>query len=374
MRRFLLAAAVVAAVAATVLVAWRRWTAPPRAPAAALADALSIAPDGADGALAVAEPGRAARWLAAHPQALALVEIAAPSADRALPRMRGLVAALAREARGPVTLWWRGDELAAGATVGSGAARALQQLAALEGFALQVRPASGGALAVRAATAPALLAGQRPAPPRLDTFGALAALVRLGPRTWRVRAGRSTLELTSGDAPDLPPITPSDAFATRDLAALAAPATTARWLPRASARLLFDERGWAVALPETSLPPEVGRLLSVGGDAASGAPDGARHWQGLLGDIWVRPGPGVALASRLDLLEGLPAGPITGESGVVRGPHLAALCRRISDVLQAIPGAAQHAAGLRRAAPLLEAMRLARWQLLPQGGHVLIEW
>jgi hypothetical protein len=374
MRRALLAAVVTAVVAATVVLIWRWWTAPPRAAVAVLAQALALAPEDADGSLALAEPARSARWLASHPQALALLEIAAPSADRALPRLRGFLTAIAREARGPLTLWWRGGELAAGATVGTGAARALQRLAALQGFPLRAEPSASGDVVVRAATAPALLAGPGPPPAHLDSDGALAALARLGPRIWRASAGRSALELLGGNPPALPQITAADMLATGDLAALAAPVTAASWIPHAPARLLFDGTDWAVELPDTAFPREVARLLAVGGDLPGGSPGGARHWQGLLGDLWVRPGPGIAAASRPDLLERLPSAPITGESGAVRGPALGRLCLRIAGAFQVIPGGARGAAGLRRAAPLLDAVRLARWRLLPQGGHVLLEW
>ncbi len=374
MRRLLVAAAVLAVVAAMAALGWRWWTAPPRESEGTLAEALSIAPGNADGALALAQPARSARWLASHPQALALLKIAAPTADRSLPRLRGFLAALAREARGPVTLWWSGGELAAAATVGPGAARALQELAALEDFALQTRPQPPGAFVVTAATGRTLLAQQGSPPPHLDRLGALAALARLGPKIWWVVAGRSTLELASGNPPPLPQPTTVDTLATGDLAALVAAVSPVGWVPHAPARLLFGGGGWAVALPTTTLSPEIARLLSLGGDFPVGAPAGTHRWRGLLGDLWVRPGPGIAVASGPDLLAQMPSDLAAGESGIVRGPDLARLCGAIAQECQDIPGGGELAAGLRRAAPLLEAVRLARWRLLPEGGHILLEW
>ncbi len=372
MCRPLAAAAVVGAVAATGALIRMWWTAPPRGPASALAAALALAPGESDGAIALAQPGRWARWLASHPQALALLRIAAPSADRSLPRLRGFLTALAREARGPVTLWWRDGELAGGATVGAGASRALQRLAALEGFAIRTRPRASGVL-VTVATADPLLGEPRlQAPP--GGPNALAALARVGANSWRVHVGRSVLELTSGDAPAFPPVTAANPVATGDVAALLAPAATPGWLPHTPARLAFDARGWAVSLPEATLSPEVARLLSLRGDLPGGGAGGVRRWQGPLGDLWVRPGAGITMASEPGVLEALPAASITGESGSVRGPDLARACRRIAEACDHFPGGEDLAAGLRRAAPLLDRLKSARWRLLPAGGHVLLEW
>ena len=91
------------------------------------------APASADGAVALAKPARAARWLTSHPQALVLLKLAAPTANKTLPRIRGFLVALASEARGPFCVWWRGAELAVGAEVVAEPAKALRQLAALEG-------------------------------------------------------------------------------------------------------------------------------------------------------------------------------------------------------------------------------------------------
>jgi hypothetical protein len=374
MRRVLLAAAVAAAVAAVAALAWRWWTAPPSASEAALRAALELAPADTDGTLALAQPSRAARWLSSRPQALVLVELAAPASRHSLPRVRGLLPALAREARGPLTVWWRGGDLAAGARVQPGAARALRQLAALRGFALRVGPEDHGAVTVRAGTAAALLAPpggtQRP----LGTRAPLSALARIGPRLWWARAGRSSLDAAWGEPPLLPETAGADTLATADLARLLAPVAAFAWLPHAPVWVTFGPGGWAAALPDSALPPAIIHLL-FGSAGLSTAPAASiHHWRGPLGDLWVRPGPVIVIASRPELFGGAPADLITGESGDVHGADLARACEKVAAALQGLPGGEQIADGLRKAAPRISAVRQARWRLLPQGGRIRLEW
>jgi hypothetical protein len=372
MRRLALAIATLAAAGAATVFIWRWWTAPPAAQGAVLVAAVGIAPADADGAVAFAQPARAARWLASHPQALALLKLAAPTADRSLPRLRGFLAALAREAQGPLSLWWRGSELAAGASVRPGAAQALQRLTALEGLAFQANRDSAGAVVV-AATGPTLIVP--PGPPQLTASpGRFAAVGRCGGRLWYARAGRPSLDLVSGDPPALPDPGGVGKVATSDLAALLAAVLPLKGVPHAPANVLVDAAGWGAALPSTTLSPQLLRLLSLGGDVPAAVAPGARHWSGLLGDLWVLRGTNLAVASSPDLLRELPRDGITGESGLVRGPTLARLCMKAAEAADRIPGGRDQAAALRRAALLVEALRLTRWHLLPQGGHILLEW
>jgi hypothetical protein len=138
--------------------------------------------------------------------------------------------------------------------------------------------------------------------------------------------------------------------------------------------ILFDGAGWGVTLPATTLSRDLRRVLTLGGDTAVEPPAGARHWRGLLGDLWALPGPGVAVASRLDLLGKLSREGIVGETGVVHGADLARLLTRVADAADGFPASASYAAAMRRGAPLLESLRLARWRLLPLGGRILLEW
>lgn len=371
MRRAATPLALFAAVAATVVVARLWWTAPPSDEAERLAAVSAVVPADADGVLVIAQPARAARWLGSHPQALALLKVVAPHVDRRLPKMRAFLAALAGQAAGPLAIWWRGPELGAAGRVGAASTRALERLAALEGLALRTR--NNGSL-VAVASDPSLLDEAAGVPlPRLEP-GKLSALARVGPRWWLVRAGRSRLELLSGRPPALPDPTGPATISTPDLAALAAAADPPEWLPHAPAVVVAEAGGWALALPDTTLAREVQRVLRMGGDVPAEAPEGARHWRGFLGDLWVLPGAGVAIASRPELLARLPTGGITEYSGLVRGPDLARVCSRFAEAADGVPGGATLARALSRAAPVLAAVRTARWHLTPEGGSILLEW
>ncbi len=374
MRRLAVLFAVAGALAVAVVLVWRWWTSPPLENAERLAAAVAATPAGADGAVALARPARAARWLASHPQALVLLKLAAPTANTTLPGIRGFLAALASHARGPLCVWWRGAELAVGAEVGPDPAKALQELAAVEGLAFRVRPAAGGELAVAAASTPALLEPGENGPQPQMRPGTLTALARCGGRWWRARASRSTLELAAGDPLELPGPSDIDLIATSDLAALVAPVVSLDWLPSAPAWILFDGGGWGLVLPATGLSRDLRKLLTLGGDTPIERPPGARHWRGLLGDLWVVPGQGITVASRIDLLSQLPREGIVGETGAVHGAHLAGLLGRVADATDGFPGSASYVAAMRRGAPLLESLRLARWRLLPLGGRILLEW
>jgi hypothetical protein len=370
MRRAVTTLTLLAVVAATVVVAWLWWTAPPSDEAEHLAAVSAGVPADADGVLIIARPARAARWLGSHPQALALLKVVAPHVDRRLPKMRALLAGLAGQTTGPLAIWWSGPELSIAGRVGGASARALERLAALEGSALRAR--NDGWVAV--ASDPSLLDAAAGAPvPRLEP-GKLSALARIGPRWWLVRAGRSRLELLSGRPPALPDPTGPAIVSTTDLSALAAAAEPPEWVPHAPAIVVAEEGGWALALPDTTLAREVQRVLAIGGDVPAEAPEGARHWRGLLGDLWVMPGAGVAIASRPELLARLPRRGLTEDSGLVRGPDLARVCARLAKAADGIPGGAALARALSRTAPVLAAVRTARWHLTPKGGSILLEW
>ncbi len=373
MRRILRLVVVAASCAVAGGIAWRWWTAPPLADAGALADAATVAPADADGVLVIAEPARAARWLARRPQALALVLLAAPGADDGMARLRGALAALAREAGGPLTVWWRGRDVAVGGRVSAGAAKDLARLAALTGLPARATPAGSGEVVVAIATAPAILEGARGPRPSLAA-GRFAAAARRAGRWWLASAGRDRLEVTSGAAPELPAADDGAEVVTADVAALVGPAASAFAGAHVPARLLLDRGAWALELPGTPASETLARLLSVGGDDPAPAPAGARRWRGVLGEVWARTGGGLALASTPDMLARLSAPPPPGELGRLRGPEVAALCVRAAGALGPLPWMAERAAALRRAAPLVAPLRLARWRLVPDGGRIVLEW
>jgi hypothetical protein len=373
MRRIAVLLALAALGGVVASLAWRWWTAPPRARTRTLAAAAAAVPAQADGLVAIAEPERALRWVARRPQALALLVLAAPEADAALPRVRALLGALARDARGPLTVWWRGPDVAAGAPVGADAARAIGELAAIQGVPLRTTPGGDGNVTVAAASAATLLdGGGGPGPPDGAPPRELAALARRGARWWRVAAGRDRLELLSGAPPELSPPGDASVVTTGDLAALAALLGPGSGLPHVPARVAIAGSDWALALSTTAPSAQLQRLLSLGGDTAGAA--GARRWRGVLGDLWVSPPPGFAVASRPELLAAVAGAPPAAEAGAVRGADLAAACLRVADALEGVPWLGARAPALRRAATLAASLRLARWRITPAGGRILLEW
>ncbi len=352
--------------------AWRWWTGPPSARSETLAAAAAAVPARADGLVVIAEPNRALRWLARRPQALALLALAAPEADAALPRMRSLLAALAGDAVGPMAVWWRGPDFAAAAPVAATAARTIGDIAAIEGVPLRTAPGGAGDVTVMTASAATLLDGGGGAGPRDGAPAELAALGRSGARWWRVGAGRDRLDLVSGVLPELPQAGEASVLTTGDVAALAALLGSANDLPHVPARLAFAGNDWALALPSTTPSAQFQRLLSLGGETPG--PAGSRRWRGVLGDLWVAPPPGFAVASRPAMLAAVAGGPPGGETGAVRGADLAAACAAVADALDRVPWLVARAAALRRAAPLAASVRTARWAITPTGGRILLEW
>ncbi len=177
------------------------------------------------------------------------------------------------------------------ALVGAAAARAIGDLAAIEGVPLRTVPGSAGGVTVATASAATLLDGGGGAQPRDGAHPEMAALARRGARWWRVEAGRDRLELVSGIPPELPLAAEASVLTTGDLAALAALVGSGNGLPHVPARLAIAGDDWALALPSTMPSAQLQRLLSLGGDTPGAA--GARHWRGVLGDLWVRLAPGL---------------------------------------------------------------------------------
>jgi hypothetical protein len=369
---YTLSGAVLGAIA--VAVVWWWWTVPPRADARTLAAAAAAVPSAADGLVVVAQPSRAARWLLRRPQAAALLAVAAPEAENSLARLRSTLATLAGEADGPLTVWWRGTDVAVAARVPDGSARALRTLAALEGLPVRSVPTVSNGVALSIASAAALLDGATGARPPFGGPDRLTAIVRVGPRWWSVRAERDRLDLASGTVPDLPPPEGPSTIVTDDIGRLIGLASPQVSALHGSAALAFGPGGWALTLPRTAVGPGVTRLLSVGGDAPEPTPAGARRWRGVLGELWVLPGPGLAVASSASMLASLPPAPFAGESGMVRGSELSTACIRAADAVDALWVLQSRAAAMRRAAPAVAALRLARWRIVPDGGVVRLEW
>ena len=370
MRRVLLFLVVAAGGAA----AWWWWTAPPARSERALISSPGAVPSDADGVLLVADPARTARWAAGHPQALALLPLAAPAARNAGAELRNLLTALIRKAPDVLVAWWRGHEIAVSGLLDAEAAASLERAAALTGTPCRILPQGHGSAVAEFASSPALLEVRRPFAWPAPMPGERSALCYTAGRWWRVETHRNRLELRSGAPPELPPRVGPSVVATADLASLGDLLGAGRGLPHAPARLAFDAAGWAVALGDSEAAPELQRLLTLGGDAPADAPAGARHWRGVLGDLWVLPGPPLAVASNRDILLAVAGGPPSGELGSVRGQDSAAALLRLAAGIEAVPLLATRADTLRRGAAALAKLRLARWRLVPAGGCIVLEW
>jgi hypothetical protein len=362
------------ALAAGGAAAWFWWTAPPAESEQALTSFPGVVPADVDGALLVADPARAARWAAGHPQALALFALAAPAVSHAAPEPRRILAELAGSAGDEIVAWWRGRDLAVSARIDAGTAASLERAAALTATPCRLIPQEKGEVVIELATSSALLHPSNPLPWPSPAPGRRSALCFTGGRWWRVDAGRSRLDLWRDAAPDLPPKTGPSIVSTASLATLGEALGAGEALPHGAARVVVGGADWAFALRETDFPPELRRLLTFGGNAPAESASGIRHWRGVLGDLWALPGPGVAVASSPATLAVLRADQPDGELGSLRGAEMARACLRLADVLEPLPLLGARAANLRRGVPMLAAVRNARWRILPAGGRISLEW
>ena len=334
----------------------------------------AIAPSDADGALLIAQPGRAARWAAGHPQALALLAFAAPAVRHAAPGSRQLLTTLVWDAGDELVAWWRGRDLAAAAVVDADTASSLERAAALTGASCRVIPLQTGKVVLELATSASLLQpGERLSWPSPEA-GRRAALCFTGGRWWRVDAGRNRVDLRCAAAPVLPSPSGPSIVSTASLANLGEAIGAGDGLPRGAARVVIDGRDWALALDEVDLGRELRRLLQLGSDTPAGSRSGILRWRGVLGDLWASPGPGLAVASSPGALAALTADRPDGELGSLRGPELAAACLRLADRLEGLPLLGARTDALRSAAPALAAVREVRWRIVPAGGRISLEW
>jgi hypothetical protein len=371
MSRTAVALVILAALLGAAALAWWWWAAPPLAPASSLAAASRLAAADADGVAVIASPARATRWLVRHPQALALLAVAAPGAVATAPRLRPLAAALVEAARGPLVVWWKGADIGLAASVSDGAQLALTRLAAFQ--SLPLRRLDG---AVSVATRPELLAG-RPAPawPQVPA-GRLSALVRCGDLRWQARAGWSSLDVQSGSAPALPGLASPSAVATSRLGAWLGALNLPAELPPQPAVLVFAAaQGAAIHLPDAELPGVLRDIIERQPLPPSPqAPPGATHWRSTFGELWIVEDGGLEIATSPALLARLSGALPSGEAGQVAGADLAWTLGRLAEIARQLPFVDQAAADLQRAAQLSAGLRAARWRVTASGGAIRLEW
>ncbi len=373
MRRLLTVVLITVAAGAAAGAGYLWWTAPPAADETALAAALALAP-AADGRVALAQPRRAARWLLRHPQALALLAAAAPAARPALPRLQPLLASLVGKARGPLVVWWTAGDLAVATRLRPGAIRAVTVLAASRGLACE----SDGDV-VRVATAAALLVPRQATPPPPGGTVRLAALADVGGHRWRLTAGRERLTAVSGAEIDLPDEPGLSRAETRDATPLGRMLGLPEGTVPSGARAVFGAgSGWAVAVSGARLPGfvrDVIRLPPPGGAPADAAGEpAARHWQGLLGDVWVRgDGDRLTIATSEALLAQV-APPPALEQGRVTGRDLVWLADELATALARLPLLDREARAVRAVGAQVAGLGAARWRVSEKGARIELEW
>ena len=364
MKRLLAAAAVAFAALAAGVLAWLWWTAAPAAAEAELAAALATAP-AVEGRLAIAQPRRAARWLARHPQAIVLPALAAANARAALPRLQPLLRPLVTGADGPLVLWWQGGDLAAAARLPAGTTRAVQLIAAGADLAFS----SGDGLTVAAAS-PELLVGSGGAAPATSGF-TLAALAVVGGAEWRATAERDALSVWTGASTSAPAAGSGsrvDSADARRLAALLGLDAGSEPLPL---RLLLAPGGaWAAALPARVVP----RFVRDGISRVAGAGAPPVRWAGLFGELWVQGGGDrLLLAADEAALAAAAAAPVADE-GVLLGSDVVAVTSRLAGEIENVPLLGREARQLRAAAEFARGLAGARWRSTAAGTRIELSW
>lgn len=358
-----------AIVALAAAAAWWWWTAPAGAPTVELATALGQAAAHGEGAVVIAQPSRAGRWLIRHREAGVLLAAAAPGALRTGRRMAIPARVLAQAAEGPLRVWWRGSELALAAPVDAGARQGLTEMAALRGLAAAE---VGGAFAV-ASDSDLLVEPATATPPiRLPATAPsdATAVAWTGSRIWWVTARGGRLVAAAGDPTDPPPEAgPQEAAFTAAAPLLAAAGLDRLGLGDRITLIFADDDGWGVWLGGARLSGEVRRLLGGRGDVAGGA----HRTRGPFGEVWWRADDGVAVSTDEALLSAL-ADVAPGDHGRLQGAPLATSLERLSRMLEPLPGLASRASALRTAAASVHDLASVRWRVAPEGGIIVMEW
>lgn len=341
------------------------WALPPRASDAELRRAIEFAPSFADGAVAIAEPARAARWLARRPQAAILAFASAPRAVPALARLRPVAASVVAGARGPVVLWWKGDHAAVGVRTSPGSRTALAELGSASGLSV-----AGGAEWLEIATSTDLLASGPLTVAPASTAGSATALARVGTRWWRVKASSRTLDAATDEELPLPAADGTSSVHLADVGALLAPLGFAG-VEAGAARLVVDDRhDWGAALPGVRLDGTARRLLGGGASRATTP----QSWHGILGEIAVTEGEGTNIASAPALLARLSLPGASGDEGVVYGGHAAWLLAQASSIAKRVPGLTAYSRSLATASTLAEGLKTARFRIDASTGRIVLAW
>lgn len=352
------------------LAGWWWWTVPPSATTAQLMHTLDHVPSGVEGAMVLAQPTRAARWIFRRPQSLAPLLVASPPLDAARTRMAGILRAAGRSSHAPVAVWWRAGEMAMSAELEPGARRALADLADMQGL-----PWHGHGDRITVATETGLLLGSPAVVPAVESPRS-SALVWSRDRLWSVTLRRSSLVAVTGAGARMVPASPSvSRLATRDAAVLLGAAADRSDLSLPLCLAFGRQAGWGVTIPDAALRSRLARALGSPGGGRD-RPEGLTvRWTGVLGRVWMRrEGDWVSLASHQILLPEAGHPPCQGEWGSVLGDDLGFLAERIRTVAGIVGANPSTLRTLDDIASGSRGLGRISWRLEPGGSVLTMEW
>jgi len=320
----------------------------------------------------VAQAPRLARWLARHRAVGVLAAAAIPAASSGARSLQPVALSLARTARGPVVGWWGASCTGLAAPVARADLAGLRQVAALQALGWREEAGEGDLVDVAVfqgslGTTPAPLAA--PPPTRA---GAWSALLRVRGRWWHLRFTRGGLTAQSGTPPALPECGGETRVVSGDLSFLLGRGASPMSVP--GALLVAPDGGWGVRLADLAANTRLERVgRALGGWRELPGDPSVLQWQSPWGMLFVSAEPGVAVATRLEILARLPLATSGSEWGCLRGEVVAGALTSTAAMLDRLPGLpSQEQVTL--AASALRQVRQCSWRIEPTGGQLELRW
>ncbi len=334
--------------------------------------AAQRAPADAEGIVVVAQAPRLARWLARHRAVGVLAAAAIPRASSGARSLQPIALSLARTARGPVVAWWGVSCTGLAAPVARSDLAGLRQVAALQAHGWREEGGEGNLVDVAVfqgalGTTPAALAA--PLPPRA---GAWSALLKVHGRWWYLRFTRGGLTAQSGTPPALPECGGETRVVSGDLSFLLARGASPMSVP--GALLVATDGGWGVRFGDPSANTPFERVVrALGGRRELPGDPSVLEWHSPLGTLFYSVEPGVAVATRPEILARLPLATSGSEWGCLRGEVVAGALTSTAAMLNRLPGLpSQQQVTL--AASALRQVRECSWRIEPTGGQLELRW
>lgn len=348
---------------------WWWWTAPPLGSGVDLATAAGWAPAEAEGLIVVAQAPRLGRWLARHRAAALLALAVVPAAHATTQPLQPIAPSLARTARGPVLAWWGESSTGLAAQVARTDVEGLRQVAALRALGWSEQSIDGGHVRVSVfhgvpGAWPAQLPDSRP-----PSEGWSSALARVHGQWWRLRLTRAGLAAQSGVPPALPECRDETLIVSSNLLLLARGAS----LPAVGGVLLVTgDGGWGLRVGGSRASLE--RVLrAVGGRRDAAGDASVQAWRSPFGPFFISGEPGIAIATRAEVLARLPDLDPASEWGCLKGAQIANALTGATTLLDRLPGMPS-GDQMTAAAESLSQVQLCSWRIEPSGGHLDLRW